>query len=453
MLPERFVARMRTLLDAEAEALLDALARRADVGLRVNTLKLAPQDFAALSGWPLAPLPWAPQGFVIGDSALRPGAHPYHAAGLYYLQEPSAMSVAEVLGAKPGERVIDLAAAPGGKTTQLAALMHNQGLLIANDTSASRARAIVENLERLGVSNAVVTSSEIAALAARWPGLFDRVLLDAPCSGEGMFRKNAEARAMWSEANIARCALRQAQLLAEAAKLVRSGGVLVYSTCTFALEENEARIAAFLEAHPEFVLETITLPGTRPGFSLADSPIDTTRTARLWPHLAPGEGHFIARLRRLDGETGRLVPMRYPPPAAAVQRQWLELSGELGIPPTGELTQLGQQLYAVPDGVPELRGLKVLRSGLWLATAHKQHLTPSHSLALAIPPERAQTMNHLPLTPQDPRLARYLAGEVLEASGARGYVLITLAGYPLGWGKRAHGVINNLYPKGLRRQA
>lgn len=453
MLPERFVARMRTLLGAEAEALLDALAHPADVGLRVNTLKLTPPDFAELSGWPLAPLPWAPQGFVLGDGALRPGAHPYHAAGLYYLQEPSAMSVAEVLGAKPGERVIDLAAAPGGKTTQLAALMHNRGLLIANDTSASRARAIVENLERLGVSNAIVTSGEVAVLAARWPGLFDRVLLDAPCSGEGMFRKSAEARAMWSEANIARCAQRQAQLLTEAAKLVRSGGVLVYSTCTFALEENEARIAAFLEAHPEFALEPITLPGARPGFSLAGSAIDTTRTVRLWPHLVPGEGHFIARLKRLDGEAGRLTPMRYPSPAATVKRQWMELASELGIPSTGELTQLGQQLYAVPEGVPELRGLKVLRNGLWLATAHKQHLTPSHSLALATPPARARAMNHLALPLQDARLARYLAGEVLEAPGPRGYVLITLAGYPLGWGKRAHGVINNLYPKGLRRHA
>lgn len=436
---------MQALLGAEAQALLEALARPADIGLRVNTLKLSPQDFLALSGWPLAPLPWTAQGFVLRAQELRPGAHPYHAAGLYYLQEPSAMSVAEVLGAKPGERVIDLAAAPGGKTTQLAALMRNRGLLIANDVSASRARAIVENLERLGVTNTIVTSSELAALAARWPGLFDRVLLDAPCSGEGMFRKSAEARAMWSETAIARCARRQAQLLAEAAKLVRPGGVLVYSTCTFAPEENEQQVAAFLQAHPEFALEPIALPGAQPGL--------TAGTARLWPHLAPGEGHFIAKLRRLDGPIGRLVAMRYPMPATAVKRQWEALASELGYSPPGELAQFGQQLYAVPEEVPDLSGLRVLRSGLWLATAHHKHLAPAHSLALAIAPERARAMPQLALDLNDPRLARYLAGEALEAAGPRGYLLITLAGYPLGWGKRAHGVINNLYPKGLRRPA
>jgi NOL1/NOP2/sun family putative RNA methylase len=451
MLPTGFTERMEQLLGDEAQVLLSALSQPAVTGLRVNTLKLTAEIFARLSGWSLDPVPWSTHGFVVNETIVRPGAHPYHPAGLYYLQEPSAMSVAEALSPQPGELVIDLAAAPGGKTTHLAALMQNQGVLIANDVNASRAQAILENIERLGLTNTVVISSEVAALAARWQGIFDKVLLDAPCSGEGMFRKSEDAKAMWSVANITQCALRQQHLITEAAQLVKPGGHLIYSTCTFAPEENEQVIGGFLADHPDFQLEPLTLSGVQPGFTLPDQPFDTSQTARIWPHLATGEGHFIARLKRATGKRANITAETFPPLTAAVRKQWRELATQLRYEAEGELTQFGKQLFAVPEGVPNLKGLRVLRSGLWLATAHKNRVEPSHSLALATVPSQISQMNHLTLTLDDPRLEHYLQGGVLEEPGEAGFILITVQGYPLGWGKRAHGVINNLYPKGLRR--
>jgi NOL1/NOP2/sun family putative RNA methylase len=442
---------MKQLLNDEAQALLNALSQPSVTGLRVNTLKLTADTFAKLSGWSLDPIPWTGQGFVVNGPTIRPGAHPYHHAGLYYLQEPSAMSVAEALKPQPGEVVIDLAAAPGGKTTHLAALMQNHGVLIANDVNASRAQAILENVERLGVTNTVVISSEVATLAARWQGVFDKVLLDAPCSGEGMFRKSEDARSMWSEANIAQCALRQQHLMTEAAQLVKPGGYLVYSTCTFAPEENEQVISNFLAENPDFQLEPLTLAGVQSGLTLPNQPFDTSQTARIWPHLATGEGHFIARLKRVDGERATIKAEIYPPLTGAIRKQWRELATQLRYEAKGELTQFGKQLFSVPEGVPSLRGLRVLRSGLWLATAQKNRVEPSHSLALAIRPSQITQMNHLTLTLDDPRLEHYLQGGVLEQPGEAGFVLMAVEGYPLGWGKRAHGVINNLYPKGLRR--
>jgi NOL1/NOP2/sun family putative RNA methylase len=451
MLPTGFTERMKQLLGDETQALLSALSQPSVIGLRVNTLKLRPDIFSRLSGWSLDSVPWSTHGFVLNDAIIRPGAHPYHYAGLYYLQEPSAMSVAEALSPQPGELVIDLAAAPGGKTTHLAALMQNQGVLIANDVNASRAQAILENVERLGITNTVVISSEVATLAARWQGIFDKVLLDAPCSGEGMFRKSEDAKAMWSVANIAQCALRQQHLMTEAAQLVKPGGHLIYSTCTFAPEENEQVISNFLAERPDFQLEPLTISGGQPGFSLPDKPFDTSQTARIWPHLATGEGHFIARLKRVDGERATIKAEIYTPLTGAIRKQWRELTTQLRYDAEGELTQFGKQLFSVPEGVPSLRGLRVLRSGLWLATAQKNRVEPSHSLALATKPSQVSQMNHLTLTLDDPRLEHYLQGGVLEEPGEAGFVLITVQGYPLGWGKRAHGVINNLYPKGLRR--
>ena len=218
---------MQKLLGAEAEAFLTSLAEPARVGLRVNTLKCSPESFKKLSPWPVENVPWCGSGFLLNNqptsNPVRPGLHPLHRAGVYYLQEPSAMAVAEALAPEPGEWVVDLAAAPGGKATHLASLMQNKGLLVANEVTGSRVRALGENLERLGVRHALVTSESVQKLAAQWGAVFDRVLLDAPCSGEGMFRKSAEAVSQWSEYLIESCAARQDGLLSEAAKLVKPG--------------------------------------------------------------------------------------------------------------------------------------------------------------------------------------------------------------------------------------
>ena len=267
-LPPAFLARMQRLLGDEYPAFLASYDQPPTSGLRANTLKLSAAAFQAISPYPLAPLPWCPSGFLIesqpASTPLPPGKHPYHAAGLYYLQDPSAMAAAEVLAPRPGEKVLDLSAAPGGKSTHLAALMGNQGLLVANEIHAQRAWDLAENLERCGVRIAAITNETPARLAEHFGAFFDRVLVDAPCSGEGMFRKSEAARREWQPEMPAACAARQSAILEEAARLLRPGGHLAYTTCTFAPEEDEAVIGHFLASHPDFTLLPIFLSPSPP---------------------------------------------------------------------------------------------------------------------------------------------------------------------------------------------
>ena len=459
---------MQPLLGAEADAFLASLAEPARVGLRVNTLKCSPEDFRKLSPWSVENVPWCSSGFLL-DPAARPGLHPLHRAGVYYLQEPTAMAVAEALAPEPGEWVVDLAAAPGGKATHLASLTANQGLLVANEVTGSRVRALGENLERLGVRHALVTSESVQKLAAQWGAVFDRVLLDAPCSGEGMFRKSAEAVSQWSEYLVQSCAARQDELLTEAAKLVKPGGVLVYSTCTFAPEENEAVIAAFLAKHLEFGPLPLTLTGAQPGRPdwIADAPDDLKYTARFWPHLSPGEGHFIAKLKRISGQTSgfntgsnagsNAGARRKTAAATPLSRQTYDLWNTFvyetfrSTPlPDAPLTLRGDQLYAAPETLPELTGLRTLRSGVWLGTLKKNRFEPAHSLALALTQAELAGVRTLDLAAQSPELRRYLQGDVLETPGEDGWLVVTVSGFALGWGRRNRGTLKNFYPKGLR---
>lgn len=443
---------MRNLLGQEAEALFAALGEEPRAGLRLNTLKLEtpPLPFT------LNPVPWCSTGFVL-PSHHSAGKHPYHAAGLYYLQEPSAMAVAEALGPQAGELILDLAAAPGGKTTHLGSLTDNKSIIVANEVHRGRAKALLENLERWGTKKAMVTSEEVSRLAKTWGPVFDRVLLDAPCSGEGMFRKSEDALCMWSEGNVLSCAKRQSTLLTEAASLVKEGGYLAYSTCTFAPEENEQIIAQFLQEHTQFGLEPLTLPKLSPGRpdwlpdNLHNS--ELAKTARAWPHKVNGEGHFIALLRKNEGESKRFKPASFRPVPHTVAKLWRDFHEEVlgGVLETPNLTLFGNKLFNVPVDVPDIKGLNVLRTGLWLATVYKGRLEPSHSLALALSKEDVRQINHLGFEPGDERLALYLQGHVLEEMGESGWVLITVSGYPLGWGKRSGRTLKNAYPKGLRR--
>ena len=457
---------MQTLLGAEADAFLASLAEPARVGLRVNTLKCSPESFRALSPWPVENVPWCSSSFLLNDqptsNPVRPGLHPLHRAGVYYLQEPSAMAVAEALAAEPGEWVVDLAAAPGGKATHLASLMENQGLLVTNEVTGSRVRALGENLERCGVRHALITSESVEKLAAQWGAVFDRVLLDAPCSGEGMFRKSAEALSQWSEYLVQSCAARQNGLLSEAAKLVKPGGVLVYSTCTFAPEENEGVIAAFLQTHPEFRPLPLILTGAQPGRPdwTADAPDDLEHTARFWPHLNPGEGHFIAKLRRVSGRTSGdsdAEARRKTAAATPLPRQAYDLWNTFvretfrNAPlPDAPLMLRGNQLYALPETLPEPTGLRTLRSGVWLGTLKKNRFEPAHSLALALTRGELSGARTLDFGAQSPELRRYLQGDVLETPGENGWLVVTVSGFALGWGRRNRGTLKNFYPKGLR---
>ena len=474
-IPGPFLARMEGLLGEEYGAFLASYDEAPDVGLRVNTLKIEAEAFRGLAPFDLKPLPWCAAGFtIVGDDAGA-GKHPYHAAGLYYLQDPSAMAVAELLDPQPGERVLDLAAAPGGKATHIAALMQGEGLLVANEIHPKRAWELAGNLERWGVRNAAITNETPERLAGRFEGFFDRVLLDAPCSGEGMLRKSAAARVEWAPELVQGCALRQSGILEQAARLVRPGGRLAYSTCTFNPEENEGTIARFLAAHPEFEMVE---PPRHPGFSagrpdwivvgagLAPAhglipapgdaqnrePADLARAVRLWPHRAPGEGHFVAVMRKHDGEPASAAPRpwRTAKLARPVEIAYRDFcAAHLTRTPADErLALVGSYLYALPPDLPDLTGLRYLHPGWWLGTLKKDRFEPSHALALGLTTQDARRVCDLPA--DAPALAAYLRGEMPISPGEDGWTLVVVDGFPIGWGKRGGSRLKSHYPKGLR---
>ncbi len=466
MYPPAFLQRMQGLLKDEYPAFAESLRKPAVNGLRANPLKIEPNSLLRLLPYSLAPVAWCPAGFVLSLPAsdnpeFSPGKHPYHAAGLYYLQEPSAMAVAEILDPQPGERILDLAAAPGGKSTHIVSLMKNQGILVANEIHPQRVWELAENLERWGARNAIIINEKPDRLAARMEGFFDRVLIDAPCSGEGMFRKSEHARLEWSPALAQSCSVRQSAILEDAARLVRSGGVLVYSTCTFDPQENEAVIERFLSAHPEYELEEIPLqpgysPG-EPGWIDQDAPARSTlqRSVRLWPHRAAGEGHFVARLRHTGGYTSETSGMRQ---SNRIPRDVLECYQEFCLSldkPAVEADRLmlrGTYLYQLPAQLPDWSGLRIIHTGMWLGTIKRGHqnprprFEPSHALALSLTPDAVYDAISLDLQ----QAITYLKGETMQNSGSDGWVLICVHDYPLGWGKRVKGQVKNYYPKGLR---
>lgn len=429
MLPEAFLQRMEAQLGSEYPAFLESLERPRAVALRFNPLK-GERPVLPFVG---APVPWEPEGFYY-DPQTRPGLHVYHEAGVYYLQEASAMAPVALLDPKPGERVCDLCAAPGGKTTQIAGRMLGRGFLVCNEINPKRAKILSRNIERMGVANALVTNEHPETLASRFPGFFDRVLVDAPCSGEGMFRKEEAAVTDWSQETVQMCARRQREILDSAARLVRPGGRLVYSTCTFAPEEDEETVAAFLEAHPEFTPEPVEAPWFVPG---------ENASYRMWPHKLLGEGHFAAVLRKTQGESGEVPAC----PGEKCPKAWESFAKELDITlPEGKAVSFGQSLYWAPMELPELNRLKVLRPGLELGTERKGRFEPAHALALWL--KTCAVTESFP--PESPEMKAYLHGDVVP-SGKKGWCLVQAGGYAIGWGKGDGSVLKNHYPKGLRR--
>ena len=429
MLPEAFLQRMEAQLGSEYPAFLESLERPRAVALRFNPMK-GERPVLPFVG---APVPWEPEGFYY-DPETRPGLHVYHEAGVYYLQEASAMAPVALLDPKPGERVCDLCAAPGGKTTQIAGRMLGQGFLVCNEINPKRAKILSRNIERMGVANALVTNEHPETLASRFPGFFDRVLVDAPCSGEGMFRKEEAAVTDWSQETVQMCARRQREILDSAARLVRPGGRLVYSTCTFAPEEDEETVAAFLESHPEFTPEPVEAPWFVPG---------ENASYRMWPHKLLGEGHFAAVLRKTQGESGEVPAC----PGEKCPKAWESFAKELDITlPEGKAVSFGQSLYWSPMELPELNRLKVLRPGLELGTERKGRFEPAHALALWL--KTCAVTESFP--PESPEMKAYLHGDVVP-SGKKGWCLVQAGGYAIGWGKGDGSVLKNHYPKGLRR--
>ncbi|MCS1351540.1 RsmF rRNA methyltransferase first C-terminal domain-containing protein [Mechercharimyces sp. CAU 1602] len=452
-LPEDYITMMKSLLQTEFDAFLATYEQPIQRGLRVNPLKSTISQFLALTEFRLEPIPWCKEGFYYQHQTTRPGKHPYHAAGVYYIQEPSAMAPAEALEPQPGERILDLCAAPGGKSTQIAAKMEGKGILVSNEIDSSRANALVENLERCGVKNAVVTNETPARLAKHFRGYFDRILIDAPCSGEGMFRKDNDARGRWSVRSTERAAELQLEILLEAALMLKPGGRLVYSTCTFNPNENEGALQRFMQQEPSFSIEklpnNVYFQSGQPQWAQADPALH--QSARLWPHHLRGEGHFVAVLQKSAQAPLQKVRPGKAKQISAQDQQLLQsfYRDELKVkPPSGNYVLFGEHLYRLHEELPSLKGLKVKRPGFYIGQLKKSRIVPSHALALSLTPKEAQRTINFSAT--ESSLFQYLQGEALPTAQVKGWTLVTVDGFSLGWGKVSGGLLKNHYPKWMR---
>ncbi|MCI8663166.1 MAG: RNA methyltransferase [Hungatella sp.] len=472
-LPKQFLIKMKSLLGEEYDSFLQSYHAERARGIRLNPLKVfheeEKKELTARFG--LRKVPWAEEGYYY-DMETRPGNHSFHEAGVFYIQEPSAMAVAELLKPEPGERVLDLCAAPGGKTTQIGGKLLGRGFLLSNEIHPARAKILSQNVERMGIVNTVVTNEDPETLALRFPCFFHKIVVDAPCSGEGMFRKEEEASKQWSPENVAMCARRQAEILDQAAIMLKPGGRMIYSTCTFSPEENERNIEKFLERNRDFSIEH----GARPeGLSCGRAEWSETGlkaltdTFRIWPHVAEGEGHYLAVLKK-DGDAKDFSLKKSSRPAYVKDRQvkeaWRTFAEEtftreghraFGEDALNHMVLFGDQLYLIPKEMPDLKGLKVLRPGLHLGTLKKNRFEPSHALALCL--NREQVKGVKAMEEEGPEIKAYLRGEVLRSDtgekpyGDKGWVLMLAGSYSIGWSRQVGDTFKNCYPKGLRRRS
>ncbi len=456
-MPGYFETRERALLGARYDTLY-AAASPLYRGVTVNGLRCTAERFAETPPFAVSPSPFCAQSFLLDDPACRLGRSAWHHAGVFYVQEPSAAMPAALLDVQPGERVLDLCAAPGGKSSQLAAALMGEGVLVANEYEAARAAVLRGNLERMGVRNAVVLNETSNRIAAAFPRFFDKVLVDAPCSGEGMFRKEPEALRQHSAALVARCAALGAQILDDAAAVLRPGGILCYSTCTFAPEEDEGQVGAFLARHPDFALLPIAAQAGAPGerARCGAFPFAAEDTRRVYP-CHGGEGHFMALLQKRgapQGENGRqesaskAKKARIPRGAEQALKSCTAFLREY-FPGLAAcfLAVRGDDVF-LPAGLPLPQALRIVRDGVWVGSAEKGRFTPAHQLFMAYGAECENTEH---LTPDDARCAAWLRGETIPARmAAPGWTAVLVDGFPLGFGKQSGGVVKNHYPKGLR---
>lgn len=450
-LPNKFLNRMKEMLGDDYNAFLKSYESENKMGLRFNPLKNTSGIFSDLK-----PIPWAKYGYYYTDE-LKPGKSVWHDLGLYYIQEPSAMSVASILDPKPTDLVLDLCAAPGGKSTQIAALMENRGLLISNEIIAKRALILADNIARLGFSNTVVTNETPDNIAAKFDGFFDKVLVDAPCSGEGMFRKNPEATTEWSEQNVAMCAERQLNILNTIKNTLKQNGILVYSTCTFSAQENEQVIEKFLQQNPNYKLVDIDhthfscglIKNTETGLK------DITKTVRIFPHITGGEGHYVAKMIKTDESDDNSKPLKQN-----IDKKSLEVLNAFFKQtkitlPSGTYLNFNNHIYICPAATPNLDKLKIQLAGLYLGEIDKnKNFIPSHNLALSTGFNNNfnQPICNKTLELNDKEFADYISGLTISTSSPlTGWTLLTHNENPIGWGKISGGQIKNHYPKHLRR--
>lgn len=464
-LPQEFCEEMKRILGSEYEDYLLSMKDRRKYGLRVNTLKISVEEFERICPFEIEKIPYVDNGFYYAEE-LQPSRHPYYFAGLYYLQDPSAMTPASRLPVQPGDTVLDLCAAPGGKATELAARLAGTGFLAANDISSKRAKALLKNIELFGVENSCVLTEYPARLSERFTGFFDKILIDAPCSGEGMFRKDPSMIRAWEQNGPAFYSALQRDILSQALPMLKPGGMLLYSTCTFSTLENEESVEYLLSLDDR--LELVDMEGYS-GFAggrpelVGSSNRELQKCVRIFPHRLDGEGHFLA-LFRLEEK-----------PEAGIGRPVSGCGIQSGL--RGEEKQLFEQfaenlnrsfsydriesrngmIYYMPENMPSLRGMRFLRSGLFLGEVKKKRFEPSQSLAMAL--REQDYKNTIWLSAGDERVYRYLKGETLSlgeedvrrsGDGGGGFYLVCVDGYPLGWGKLSGGTLKNKYHAGWR---
>lgn len=461
-LPTAFEEKMKRLIGDEYSEYLKCFDEPRHYGLRVNTAKISTEDFLKIAPWPLEPVPWIHNGFYYDGENCHPARHPYYFAGLYYLQEPSAMTPADRLPILPGDRVLDVCAAPGGKATELGARLNGTGILAANDLSSSRAKGLLKNIELMGIGNVLILSEEPGKLIPYFRGYFDKILIDAPCSGEGMFRKDKKMIRAWEEHGPEYFSKIQKSIITQAAEMLKPGGMMLYSTCTFSPEENEQTIEYLLETHPEFDLcEMEGYEGFSSGMPETTASRDErlSRTVRIFPYRMKGEGHYLALLKKRGDEvTHTCDALRSASPRKNI------LPGELDdflrdikreFDPS-RIDIRGDKVYYMPEGLPALNGVRFIRTGLLMGELKKKRFEPSQALAMNLNKEEyARTID---LSAKDERVIRYLKGETLDvedlvSSKEKGWYLVCVDGYPLGFGKLARQMLKNKYLPGWRWQS
>ncbi|HWT76443.1 MAG TPA: RsmB/NOP family class I SAM-dependent RNA methyltransferase [Mobilitalea sp.] len=467
-LPKLFEDRMKTLLGEEYEEYLQCYEKPHFGGLRVNTLKITPEEFEQICPFSIKRIPWVKNGYYY-DTDEQPSKHPYYYAGLYYIQEPSAMTPASLLPINKGDKVLDICAAPGGKSTELGAKLGGEGLLVSNDISNSRAKALLKNIELFGIRNALVVSEAPNKLTEYFQEYFDKILIDAPCSGEGMFRKSPAIMKNWEQYGVEYYNKLQKEIILFAARMLKPGGYMLYSTCTFSPEENEGTISYLLEQYPEFhVVNALPEEETRKRLGISyegfdcgkpewvDGKEELKHCIRLWPHKINGEGHFVTLLHKDSKEGNGNAYIDYSGSANVkskngLSQEALEFIKELAIPYKQEQLMVhDERVYLLPEGLPNLKGLRILRQGLLLGEMKKQRFEPSQALANAL--MTSDYPNIIRYKVEDPIVIRYLKCESIEPEGdyEDGWYVICVEDYPLGWVKISKNSCKNKYLPGWR---
>ncbi|MDO4413849.1 MAG: RsmB/NOP family class I SAM-dependent RNA methyltransferase [Erysipelotrichaceae bacterium] len=441
-LPETYLEKMSLLLKDDMNEYLDAMEKHPFSCIRINTGKISVEEFMRISPFELTPVPWCPEGFYVNENE-RPGLHPYYYAGLYYIQEPSAMSPAAVLDVREGDIVLDACAAPGGKSTALACRMNHKGLLVSNDISVSRQYATLKNMERFGIEHSCIIAEDLNALAAKYPLFFDKILLDAPCSGEGMFRKDPSLITSWLNQDDTYYAPIQKELILNAWKMLKPGGTMVYSTCTFSVKEDEEVIAYLMENTDDAVLEESPLahhfePGVLKGFE---------KCMRLYPHKLNGEGHFVSLLRK----KGTSVQNNTQNKIRSVRHEGFEEFMKLIHKDSKHSYQIiKDRIYQLPDVPFDTSSIRTVLSGLYMGSVKKDRFEPSQHLAQSLKADEFD--NVLKLKSDDIRCEKFLRGETIMDDECRnGWVLVCVDDYPLGFGKCSSHTIKNKLEKGFRK--